>query len=512
MAESKNVDIDLAPFRLAVEHMSDGLALFGADGGLVFFNEMFLKFNPEQAGVIRIGVTFEEMLRDNLRHGRMLDAIGREEAFFQERMERHRSGGEALLSRRHDGRWLLLRDVRTPDGGVILINTDLTSVKEAEARLQRAQRLQTVGELTGGVAHDFNNLLSTMVGSVELLSDELADNPSARRYLAALERSIKRGASLTDRLLSYSRQQALRPAPVVVSAVIGALEEMLKRTLGEAIDIEVSADADLWPAMVDAHQFENAILNLALNARDAMPCGGRLTISAGNVRVAACDLLDEVDVAPGDFVRTTIADTGGGIPEDIVDKVFDPFFTTKEHGQGSGLGLSMVYGFARQSGGFVELDNTPGEGVAVSVYLLRSASPAPAAAAPEPRPPPKGVEHVLIVEDDDDVRQIAVALLETAGYAVTEAARASEGLAALAGTPEVALAITDLGLPGGTDGYGFVRGARRLRPGLKFLMISGYPEKAGDRATADEPPVAILPKPFKRVELLEMTRRLLDEA
>lgn len=512
MAEKMSVDIDQAPFRLAVENMSDGLALFGADGGLIFCNEMFLTFNPGLAPIIRIGMTFEEMLRDNLRNGRIVDAIGREEAFMQERMERYRKGGEPLLTRRRDGRWLLLRDVHTPDGGVILINTDLTDIKEAETRLQRAQRLEAVGALTGGVAHDFNNLLATMIGSIELLTGEFADNPAARRYLATLERSVQRGASLTDRLLSYSRQQALRPEPVRVEDVIDALEEVLQRTLGEAIVVDVVRDGVLWPAMADAHQFENAILNLAINARDAMSGGGRLTISAANARLATADLVDHGDVAPGEFVKTTIADTGAGIPEDIVDKVFDPFFTTKEIGQGSGLGLSMVYGFARQSGGFVELANRPGAGVAVSLYLPRAPSSAAAAQPVDPGAPPKGAEHLLLVEDDDDVRQIAVALLQTAGYAVTEAASAGDGLSVLAEDVGVALAITDLGLPGGMDGYDFVREARRLRPDLKFLLISGYPEKIKACAPDGEPQLALLPKPFHRAQLLEMTRRVLDEA
>lgn len=498
-------------FRLAVENISDGLALFDANGRLVLTNAAFKSMNPELAPAIEIGMTFEDMLRDNIANGRILEAVGREEEYIRERLAQHAAAGEPVLSQRRDGRWLILREVRTSDGGVILINTDITSIKNAEDRDHHAQRIQAIGQITGGVAHDFNNLLATMLGSTEILAVEVAGNPTAERFLRILEQTVERGAALTDRLLSFSSQQMLQPLSTPLDDRIAGLADVLRSAVGEQIDIDVRSGADLWPALVDALQFENAVLNLVINARDAMPTGGRLTISLENARLAANDIPASDTASPGDFVRMTIADTGTGIDPAIIDKVFDPFFTTKDIGKGSGLGLSMVYGFARQSGGFVAIANGAEGGAAVSVYLRRAdriTTPA------EEQQQPKlahGQERILLVEDDDGVRDVTLAALTAAGYDVTEAATGAEAINKAGSGEPVDLLLTDIGLQGGMSGHDVASAVRKLWPEVKVLLMSGYPDTDLPLDDAGEP-AALMRKPFRRAELLSRIRLILDNA
>ncbi len=245
-------------------------------------------------------------------------------------------------------------------------------LRESEAALQRAQRLQTVGQLTGGVAHDFNNLMAVIIGNAELLADHVTDNEPARRNAEAITRAIDRGKSLTNRLLAYSRQQILLPQPTQVNDLVLGLEDMLRRTLGEAITITLHLGPELRPAMIDSHQFENALVNLAINARDAMPSGGNLSIETSHAHLDQAFAARHEEVAVGDFVRVAIQDTGEGIPPDVLDRIFEPFFTTKDVGVGSGLGLSMVYGFIKQSNGHIAVNSEVGRGTTVELYLPQS--------------------------------------------------------------------------------------------------------------------------------------------
>lgn len=496
-------------FQLAVENSSDGMAMFDPSGRLVLCNAMFRTMNPELAPVIRLGMTFEDMVRDNIRHGRILEAVGREEEFLRERLARHREGGEPLLSQRRDGRWLLLREVRTSDGGVILINTDLTEIKNAEERDHHAQRMQAIGQITGGVAHDFNNMLATMLGSSEMLALEVEGNPNAERFVRILEQSVQRGAALTDRLLSFSSQQVLKPAPTQLDDRIAGLSDVLKSALGAQTEIDVRSDADLWPALVDPLQFENAVLNVVINARDAMPDGGRLTVLLENVRLTAENAPENGMVELGDYVRLTISDTGNGIDPVIIDRVFDPFFTTKDIGEGSGLGLSMVYGFARQSGGFVEITNREVKGASVLICLPRAEREAPPPTETRPTVVPEGQERILLVEDDAAVRSLTLAALRSAGYAVIEAENGAEAIEMFKSDAPFDMVVTDVGLQGGMSGYDVARAVGGLQPSIKILLVSGYPDKDLPQDDFGEA-VELLRKPFRRAELLNKVRMILD--
>ena len=387
----------------------------------------------------------------------------------------------------------------------------------AEAALRQAQKMEAIGQLTGGVAHDFNNLLQVIHGNVELLRertrDELADPLGAelRRFADLALRGAERGAALTQRLLAFSRQQALIPEPVDPNQLVAGTSELIQRTLGEQIGIGTVLAGGVWPIFVDANQLENALLNLAVNARDAMPAGGRLTIETANARLDAA-AVESHDVAPGDYVTIKVSDTGAGISPDVVDKVFDPFFTTKPVGQGSGLGLSQVYGFVRQSNGFVTLVSALGAGTSVTIHLPRSTQAQPGARQPTGQAMPRGAADtvVLVVEDDPDVRSLSVGMIARLGYTVFEAADGAAALDILHARGDVALLFTDIGLPGHQDGRALATSAQRRYPGLKVLFTTGY---AHDTIVHDgrlDPDVTLLTKPFSFAALAAKISEILS--
>jgi PAS domain S-box-containing protein len=385
---------------------------------------------------------------------------------------------------------------------------DITELKRAEEQLRQSQKMEAVGQLTAGVAHDFNNMLAVTWGNAELLEDEIgADNPQ----LGAVFRATKRGADLTQRLLAFSRKQVLNPKIVNANNLIADITGLLRRTLEEHIDIETVTGAGLWNCEVDPAQLENALVNLAINARDAMPDGGKLTIETANVRLDDDYAAAQAEVRPGQYVMLAVTDTGTGMAPEVRDHVFEPFFTTKAVGKGSGLGLSMIYGFVKQSGGHVTIYSEPGEGTTIKLYLPRSTETEAAErkAATDAVPAARG-ETVLVVEDDSDLRTLAVALLGNLGYQVLEAGTGAAALEQLGSTTRVNLLLTDVMLPGGMNGRELAAEAGRRAPGLQVLYMSGYTENAivhHGRLDAD---AELLPKPFRRADLARAVRRALD--
>ncbi|MFC3225837.1 PAS domain-containing protein [Marinibaculum pumilum] len=384
--------------------------------------------------------------------------------------------------------------------------SDVTETRQLEARVNQAQRLEAIGQLTGGVAHDFNNLLTVILGNAEALIEGAPGEGERRRRLAEMVReAAERGADLTRRLLAVARRQALQPAAIDLGALVQGMEGLLRQAAGDSIVLGVEVAADCWDAMADAPQLEAAILNLVLNARDAMPEGGLLSITARNVELGVEDGIAEDGLAPGGYVMVEVRDDGTGMTEEVAAKAFEPFFTTKDMARGSGLGLSTVYGFARQSGGTARLCSVAGKGTAVRLYL----PPADVRAGEEGRgtgePLQGGTEKILLVEDDEMVRDHVSAQLVRLGYRVIAAADGPEGLRMLQAEPDLDLLFTDIRMPGGMDGTQLAEQARRLRPGLKVLFTSGYVD---DAVLQDE--IGMLSKPYRRSELARALRDALD--
>ncbi|MDF1586302.1 hybrid sensor histidine kinase/response regulator [Marinimicrococcus flavescens] len=373
---------------------------------------------------------------------------------------------------------------------------DVTEQRRAEATLRQAQKMEAVGQLTGGVAHDFNNLLQVIWSSLELLDRELAEGSTGRRQLASARDAVERGKRLNGQLLAFARRQPLAPVGVALKKVLDDIVELLRRTLGERIRIETALAEDLWPVLVDRTQLENALLNLAVNARDAMGGEGLLRITAANRTVGAAG----GELEPGSYVELAVEDSGCGMPPEVLARVFEPFFTTKAEGQGTGLGLSMVYGFVKQSKGQVTIDSSPGRGTTVRLALPRGSTLAEPA-APFLADATGGRERILLVEDNEAVREAVAELLRMLGYELEQAAGGEQALAILEAGLEVDLLFTDVMMPGALDGGELARRARLLRPGLAVLFSSGHAGASLLRDGRLEPGVTLLNKPYGAAEL-----------
>lgn len=384
----------------------------------------------------------------------------------------------------------------------------------AEDALRQAQKMEAVGQLTGGLAHDFNNILAGISGSLELIGKRLAQGQlqDMEKYILAGQKAVGRAASLTHRLLAFSRRQTLDPKPTDVNRLVADIEDLVRRTVGPSITVEVVGADGLWPTLVDPNQLENALLNLCINARDAMPDGGIITVEMSN----SC-LNDrtstEHEVALGQFVLLSVTDTGVGMPPDVVARAFDPFFTTKPLGAGTGLGLSMIYGFARQSGGQVTIDSSLGHGTTVRLYLPRYTGPAElseAESAAGTAPHAAKDEAVLVVDDDLTVRMVIKDVLEDLGYRALEAGNGSSAFDILRSGARVDLLVTDVGLPGGMNGRQVADAGRVLRPGMKVLFITGYAEATAVGSTRLDPGMGVLTKPFAVDHLARVIRGLIS--
>ena len=389
--------------------------------------------------------------------------------------------------------------------------TELASTQEA---LRQSQKMEAVGQLTGGLAHDFNNLLAGISGSLELMQTRLAQGrfKDVERYMAAAQGAAKRAAALTHRLLAFSRRQTLDPRPTDVGRLAHGMHELIQRTVGPGITLEVIDSADAWPALVDPSQLENALLNLCLNARDAMPEGGRITVAIAN-RTMDARTARRHDMPAGEYVRLRVTDTGTGMGPDVIARVFEPFFTTKPIGEGTGLGLSMIYGFAQQSGGQVRIASKLGEGTTVSLYLPRYAGAVPGedqTGTTAPLPHSAQGETVLVVDDEPTVRMLVTDILEDLGYTAIEAGDSAAGLKVLRSDVRIDLLVTDIGLPGGMNGRQMAEAARETRPDLKVLLITGYAETAILGNDTLGPGMAVLTKPFSIETMAARIRSIIE--
>jgi signal transduction histidine kinase len=374
--------------------------------------------------------------------------------------------------------------------------------ERVEEALRLAQRLEAVGQLTSGVAHDFNNLLTVIAGNIEFLERAVTDERSKRR-LDMMRGAAARGANLTAQLLAFSRRQRLEPTPVSLNTTVVSMRDLLQSSIGGAIQIETTLQDGLWPALVDATQIELVILNLAINARDAMAVGGRLTIETANVTVNGIPARPE-QPQPGEYVMISVSDTGTGMPQEVLARIFEPFFTTKETGKGSGLGLAQVFGFVKQSGGGLRVDTALGEGTSFKVYLPRVESAATLVAAPPidcVRARPPGSKPVLLVVDDDEgVREVTATRLSEAGYAVREAASGLQALASLEGNPCVDLVVLDFAMPG-MNGAEAAAELRKRWPAMPVVFVTGFADTAALRQAGASGSDAVVLKPFRDGEL-----------
>ena len=386
-------------------------------------------------------------------------------------------------------------------------------IEATESQVRQAQKMEAVGQLTGGVAHDFNNILTVITGTIEILGDAVKDRPHLAQITSLISAAAARGADLTQHLLAFARRQPLQPRNTDVNALIIDAARLLRPTLGEQIEIESMLAHDSAPALIDPSQLSTAILNLALNARDAMPDGGKLTLETRNVVLDENYASMNSDVKSGNYVMIAVSDTGQGIPANLIEKVFEPFFTTKDVGKGSGLGLSMVYGFVKQSNGHIKIYSEEGHGTTVKLYLPQAAGVAGVAEAVVADAGAAGVEHndkaILIVEDDALVREYVVTQINSLGYKTLAASNATEALAIVNGLEPIDLLFTDVIIPGGMNGRQLALAALAQRPELKVLYTSGYTENAIVHHGRLDAGVLLLPKPYLSSDLARMIRTAL---
>jgi PAS domain S-box-containing protein len=453
---------------------------------------------------------------------RALETAAREGTFQAEGFRVRKDGSEFWAN-------VVINPIRDEDGtlmGFAKITRDVTERRQAAQALERAQeqlaqaqKMEGIGQLTGGVAHDFNNLLTVIIGNLESLQRALqAPVPDGDRLARSVEnamRGAQRAASLTQRLLAFSRRQPLDPKPVDAGRLVIGMSELLRRTLGEQVAIETVLAGGLWRVLADPNQLEIGILNLAVNARDAMPNGGKLTIETANAYLDEAYAAAQTEVVPGQYVVISISDTGSGMTKEVQAHAFEPFYTTKDIGHGTGLGLSQVYGFVKQSGGHVKLYSEAELGTTVKLYLPRLLSEeagvaAPATAAPVPRS--AGAQTILVVEDDDDVRANTTGIVRELGYTVLEAPLAATALHLLERHPEIKLLFTDIGLPGGMNGRQLADAARKARPDLKVLFTTGYARNAIVHDGRLDLGVVLIPKPFTYAALAAKLADILDES
>ncbi|WP_249151106.1 PAS domain S-box protein [Bradyrhizobium sp. JYMT SZCCT0180] len=419
----------------------------------------------------------------------------------------HRDGHEFFVE-------VSLTALRRGDGYIInAFVRDITQRRLAEERLIQAQKMDTVGQLTGGIAHDFNNMLTVITGTIEILADGVKDVPHLASITKLISDAADRGANLTASLLAFARKQPLQPAEIDVNDLVHEAVRLLAPTVGKDIEIEAALSDDAWPAFVDRSQLSSAVVNLAINARDAMADGGKLTIATGNITLGVPEAVARGVERAGDYVVVEVSDTGTGIPQPILDKIFEPFFSTKEVGQGTGLGLSMVFGFAKQSGGSVDVRSEEGSGTTFTIYLPKADSSAlQPSTQDEDSPVQGGSETLLCVEDDRKIRDYVTMQLESLGYKVIVASNADEALAIVNRGAVFDLLFTDVVMPGSMNGRQLAETLMARRPSLRVLFTSGYSDGALPLKNRAGHGIPLLTKPYRRAELARTLRRCLDIA
>jgi len=424
---------------------------------------------------------------------------------------------ESITTRIRGVKLLHTTEVAVPDQTgamryLVGFSVDISERREIEQQLRHALKMEAVGQLTGGVAHDFNNLLGIIIGNLDLVLDAVKGDKALKEIAQAALDGALRGAEVTQRLLAFSRRQPVQPMRINLNDRLQQIVPMLRRTLGDPISVQLHAAPELWSVLVDSSQTDTALLNLAVNSRDAMPQGGVLTIETANVHLDSAFASRHLEMRAGEYVRLTVKDTGAGIPPAVLERVFEPFFTTKGTGKGTGLGLSMVYGFVKQSGGHIKIDSEVGHGTSVTIHLPRAAATVADEAGRDaaPRGPSAGGELVLVVEDNEGMRAVTAKQLTGLGYRVLEADSGASALKTLDGNPEIALLFSDVMMPGGMTGYDLAKQARQRRPDLPVLLTTGY---ASEAAAAEAPKIEklqLLMKPYRMNDLEDRLRQVLE--
>jgi PAS domain S-box-containing protein len=505
------------PYQVLIEQMQEGAVTLGHDGVILYCNR--------RVGVM-LGVPQHRILGQPLRPF----VLPADQGTFHRLLHDGARGvaRDELTLVSSDGReipiYLSLNVLHDDDGGDVMlcgILTDLTEQKlhvrvlaesnerllqeiaereRVEDALRQAQKMEAVGQLTGGLAHDFNNLLAGITGNLELLQRRIGQGRlnDLERYIDAAQGAARRAAAVTHRLLAFSRRQTLDPRATDINRLVTGMEELVRRTVGPSVNISVVQGEDLWTTRIDHSQLESALLNLCINARDAMPDGGLITIETAN-RMVDARLAAVLDVPAGPYIALSVVDTGCGMPDDLVKRAFDPFFTTKPLGQGTGLGLSMIYGFARQSGGQIDIQSKVGEGTTMCLYLPRftgAETELPDGAADSQAGDSSQGETILVIDDEPTVRMLIAEVLGDLGYKIIEASDGAEALTVLRADTRIDLLVTDVGLPGGINGRQVADAGVALRPGLKVLFITGYAESVviGQGQAGEN--TQVLTKPF----------------
>jgi len=485
--------------QLTLDNIRHGIAYFDGRGRLAAFNGRFFSKLQFPSELSELGAPLSAFRAVEQSRGTSIlePAVSRSSA--------------VPLDVRLDGSEFEVYRTTTADGGFVVSSVDVTQRARAEAMFRQIQKMESIGQLTGGVAHDFNNLLQIVASNIDLVRAS-PDDPRNPQRLDLAMAGAERGARLTRQLLAFARRQPLEPRPTNLGRLVGDMTEMIRRSLGEAIEVETVTAGGLWSAMADPGQMENAILNLAINARDAMPDGGQLTIEVANASLDETYAADHSEVMPGQYVMLAVSDTGMGMTPEVVARAFEPFFSTKPDGQGTGLGLSQVYGYAKQLGGHVKIYSEPGHGTTVKMYLPRTRQPEELLEVQALSAIEFGRETVLVVEDDAAVRGGAVDMLADLGYRALQAADAEAALAVLMSGTSVDVLFTDVVMPGPLKTRDLVRQAQALQPGIAVLFTSGYTENAIIHNGRLDSGVLLISKPYRREELARKLRVAIAQA
>jgi PAS domain S-box-containing protein len=508
-AAEQRFEREQALFRAIFESLPDPVVICDPAGAIRLVNPSFARVFGYSEGEL-LGDSISSLFENpETWQGFVAEQAGSREAKAKPNQARfRRKSGELFPAETVDA--AIVGSSGSALGRLVLIH-DVTAERQQEAILLQAQRMEAVGQLTGGVAHDFNNLLTVILGNIELLEPNLKDDLSQSLASEARE-AAEMGARLTDRLLTFARRQRLETEKLNLNEFALGLTELLRRTIGAPIDLSTALAPDLWPTKADPAQVENAVLNLVLNARDAMPEGGRLVIETFNATLDDADIVSAPGMSPGDYVVLSVADTGHGMPPDVQVRAFEPFFTTKTAGKGSGLGLATIYGFARQSGGNVTIYSEVGKGTTVNIYLPRAGERTEQdAATAEPAADAGRGETVLVVEDDERVRRVTVLRLNELGYRVLEADHGAAALGVLSETPTIDIVFSDLVMPGGISGFDLARRVRERYPGTHVILTSGYSAELLNQAEVAELGLKVLRKPYRQAELARAFRAALAE-
>jgi PAS domain S-box-containing protein len=498
-------------FRSIADTMPALLWMSDEIGQCVFVNKRWLDYTGRDFNAV-LGHGFAESMHPDFQEKSL--------RLQREMVAECKSCVDEYQLRGKDGKYRRFLDTSVPrfaaDGrylGHVGVLIDIEERHQLEQQLRQSQKMEAVGQLTGGIAHDFNNLLTVIIGHIELLGTAPDLDGTRRHQIETIDRAATRASELTRRLLAFGRRQPLEPRKVEMNRLVSNVEAMLQRTLGESIEIECVLAGGLWPCFADPAQIEAAILNMAVNARDAMPNGGKLTIETANTRLSEDYSAVNDDVGPGQYVMLAVTDTGTGMAPEVQARAFEPFFTTKEVGKGTGLGLSMIYGFVKQSGGHIKIYSEIGHGTVIKIYLPRAKpedQQATSASLQDSGAPPGGTETILVVEDDPMVREYVVGQLRSLGYTIIEAVNGPNAIAALDSAPHVDLLFTDIVMPGGMSGRELADEVRRRYPQLKILFTSGYTENAVVHHGRLDPGVDLLNKPFAKRALAAKVRTVLD--